>query len=72
MLGAVISVKEGQEVKGGLVGLIVDARGRPLRFPEDQDARLAQVRQWWTAFDAIPNAGTPQIQPSTGEPATTS
>ena len=70
--GKALKTQAGQEVKGGLVGLIVDARGRPLRFPEDQDARLAQVRQWWTAFDAIPNAGTPQMQPSTAEPATTS
>ncbi|MEO5953386.1 MAG: glutamate mutase L [Chloroflexia bacterium] len=66
--GKALKTEAGQEVKGGLVGLIIDARGRPLTFHEDQDARMAQVRQWWTAFDAIPTTGTPQMAPSTSEP----
>jgi hypothetical protein len=28
------------------VGLIVDARGRPLQLPADPYARMAQVQQW--------------------------
>jgi hypothetical protein len=35
-----------RRVRGGLVGLIVDARGRPLRLPADPYARMAQVQQW--------------------------
>lgn len=35
-----------RRVSGGLVGLIIDARGRRLRFPRDPEQRQAQVRQW--------------------------
>ena len=35
-----------RRVRGGLVGLIVDARGRPLRLPKDPAERQAQVQQW--------------------------
>jgi hypothetical protein len=36
------------EVEGGLLGIIVDARGRPLRLPKDEAQRQAQIRQWLT------------------------
>ncbi len=35
-----------RRVRGGLVGIIVDARGRPLQLPADPWARMAQVQQW--------------------------
>jgi hypothetical protein len=28
------------------VGLIIDARGRPVKLPEDDTERRAQIRQW--------------------------
>jgi hypothetical protein len=31
---------------GGLVGLVVDARGRPLRLPEDDERRRQRLRHW--------------------------
>jgi hypothetical protein len=52
--GKALKTQSGQEVKGGLVGLIIDARGRPLRFPLERDARYIQSRRWWSTFDAIP------------------
>lgn len=52
--GKTLKTRSGQEVKGGLVGLIIDARGRPLRFPADRDARYSMVRRWWSSLDAIP------------------
>jgi hypothetical protein len=33
-------------VHGGSVGLIIDARGRPVKLPEDAAERRAQIRQW--------------------------
>jgi hypothetical protein len=36
------------EVEGGMLGIIVDARGRPLRLPKDEAQRQAQIRQWLT------------------------
>ena len=35
------------DVWGGTVGLVVDARGRPLELPEDEVARKSQVQQWF-------------------------
>ena len=33
-------------LQGGELGLVVDARGRPLRLPDDEVARRSRVRQW--------------------------
>ena len=38
------------EVEGGVVGLIIDARGRPLNLPADDHARIAKLTEWFTAF----------------------
>jgi hypothetical protein len=40
----------------GVVGLIVDCRGRPLRLPEDQ-TRAATVAGWYEALDLYPGEG---------------
>ncbi len=34
------------EVEGGILGIIVDVRGRPLRLPKDEVRRQEQLRQW--------------------------
>jgi hypothetical protein len=34
------------DVEGGVIGVIVDARGRPLKLPTDEVQRQAQLRQW--------------------------
>jgi hypothetical protein len=34
------------EVSGGVIGLVIDARGRPLRLPSNPDACRRQVQQW--------------------------
>lgn len=33
-------------VHGGSVGLIIDARGRPIRLPDEEAERRSQIRQW--------------------------
>jgi hypothetical protein len=42
------------DVTGGVVGLIVDARGRPLELPEDDEERMDAIRRWERALDAYP------------------
>lgn len=37
-------------VHGGSVGLVVDARGRPLALPEDDEERCQRLRQWQWAM----------------------
>jgi len=31
---------------GGVLGIIVDARGRPLSLPEEGEWRRAKIREW--------------------------
>jgi uncharacterized protein (TIGR01319 family) len=42
------------KVEGGLVGVIVDCRGRPLALPEDDRARMEALRKWAVQLDAYP------------------
>jgi uncharacterized protein (TIGR01319 family) len=49
--------------KGGVVGLILDARGRPLSIPKDETARVRQLQSWAEAVNLYPLEGTGQ--PST-------
>jgi len=42
------------EVMGGVVGLVVDTRGRPLEIPMDAQQRVSQLTKWQTALDAYP------------------
>jgi len=43
-----------RELTGGVVGIIVDARGRPLALPTDEAQRTASLRRWWRALRAYP------------------
>ncbi len=37
-------------VRGGVAGLILDGRGRPLNLPTDAGDRIARLREWLAAF----------------------
>jgi len=37
-------------VEGGVVGLVLDTRGRPIAIPTDQTARVAKLQEWLRAF----------------------
>ena len=41
-------------VKGGVVGLLLDGRGRPLQLPTDQQARVAALTRWYNAVELYP------------------
>ncbi|MFO0729830.1 MAG: glutamate mutase L [Nitrospiraceae bacterium] len=49
-----------KKVQGGVVGLLLDARGRPLQLPSDQAARVAALTKWFNAVDLYPKA-TPEV-----------
>jgi hypothetical protein len=34
------------EVNGGVIGLVIDARGRPLNLPSDPEVCRQQMQQW--------------------------
>jgi hypothetical protein len=39
---------------GGVVGLMVDTRGRPFTLPTDEHKRVEKLEKWAKAFDAYP------------------
>jgi hypothetical protein len=41
-------------VEGGLVGVIIDCRGRPLALPEDDAKRMETLRKWAVQLNAYP------------------
>jgi uncharacterized protein (TIGR01319 family) len=43
-----------RDVQGGVVGLLLDGRGRPLRLPSDNSARLAALSKWYKAIHLYP------------------
>jgi uncharacterized protein (TIGR01319 family) len=45
-----------REVQGGVVGLLLDGRGRPLQLPADQPARVAALAKWFKAVDLYPGS----------------
>ncbi len=40
-----------QMVQGGVAGIIIDARGRPLVLPAAEDARIAKMQEWLKAMN---------------------
>ncbi len=51
-LGPGERARAAEEIDGGLVGLIIDARGRPLMLPSDEIERRARLLQWMQALGA--------------------
>lgn len=43
-----------RKVIGGVVGIIIDTRGRPLQLPADQTERVKALRKWATAVNLYP------------------
>ena len=49
-LGPGERARAAEEIDGGLVGLVIDARGRPLVFPTNETERFARLVQWMQVF----------------------
>ena len=43
------------EVEGGVVGLVVDTRGRPLEVSNASTERVASLKKWFEALDVYPD-----------------
>jgi len=41
-------------IEGGEVGLVIDARGRPLQLPEDGEVRRTKLLEWFKELEAYP------------------
>ncbi|MEO0230454.1 MAG: glutamate mutase L [candidate division WOR-3 bacterium] len=53
-VGAGKGKKVEAEVEGGVVGIIVDCRGRPLNIPADPKERVEKLSSWVRALDVYP------------------
>ncbi len=53
-MGAGSGVAVTKEVHGGVVGLLLDGRGRPLKLPAEQQARVASLTKWFDAVGLYP------------------
>jgi len=42
------------DVTGGVVGIIIDARGRPLQLPQDSAKRVSKLQEWANAVEMYP------------------
>jgi hypothetical protein len=51
-LGPGERARAAEEIDGGLVGLIIDARGRPLAFPANEAERHSKLLQWMQIMGA--------------------
>jgi uncharacterized protein (TIGR01319 family) len=49
-----VGMGEGKELEatlhGGVVGIVLDTRGRPLVLPQDEDMRNKKLFEWWKAL----------------------
>jgi uncharacterized protein (TIGR01319 family) len=55
-LGQGTGVPVSRDVQGGVVGLLLDGRGRPLQLPADEPARVAALTKWFNAVGLYPTA----------------
>ena len=53
-LGQGAGVPVSRDVQGGVVGLLLDGRGRPLQLPVDGPARVAALTKWFNAVELYP------------------
>jgi hypothetical protein len=44
-----------KELHGGVVGLVLDGRGRPIALDPDDPERVGKIRRWTGALDAYPD-----------------
>ncbi len=52
-----------KKVRGGTVGLVLDARGRPLELPEDRPTCQRTIDRWVSALDLYPQMAALSLTP---------
>jgi hypothetical protein len=48
-------------VSGGVVGIILDGRGRPFALPTDKVTRVAKLKDWMITLDIYPSAALERL-----------
>ncbi|MFQ5869986.1 MAG: hypothetical protein ACE5JC_08805, partial [Candidatus Zixiibacteriota bacterium] len=42
------------ELSGGVVGIVLDGRGRPFKLPTEASERVRKLKEWMTELDVYP------------------
>jgi len=45
------------KIQGGVVGVLIDTRGRPIKLPDDELKRKKKLLEWASSLDLYPKAG---------------
>jgi uncharacterized protein (TIGR01319 family) len=53
-MGAGPAHKVDRTIMGGVAGILLDARGRPLQLPEEENSRRAMLQKWFRALELYP------------------
>jgi len=53
-IGSGKGVKREDKIHGGIIGVIFDARGRPLAFPDDDNTRRKILNKWYSSLKLYP------------------
>ncbi len=56
-MGAGRGVPVQRRARGGVVGVVLDGRGRPLQFPTKAEERVRALKQWHAALNLYPGVG---------------
>ncbi|MBM2835501.1 MAG: hypothetical protein HW406_2662, partial [Candidatus Brocadiaceae bacterium] len=43
-----------KKIFGGVVGIVIDTRGKPITLAKDKASRVEQLQRWAKAIDAYP------------------
>jgi len=54
-IGSGKGIKRDTKILGGIVGVIIDTRGRPLILPENNDSREKVLRKWYSSLKLYPS-----------------
>jgi uncharacterized protein (TIGR01319 family) len=55
-LGQGAGIPVTREVQGGVVGLFLDGRGRPLQLPSDEAMRVSSLKSWFESVELYPRS----------------
>ena len=56
-LGATHGMRVEMDIQGGVVGIVLDGRGRPVELPTDPVQRRTMLTQWYGAMECYPDTG---------------
>ncbi len=67
--GVTVRTEPGQEVSGGSIGLIIDARGRPIKLNSNPATRIQDILKWQQAMTEMLKRAETETEPDPPPPS---